>query len=272
MRLRILVVLVAGALLPRLASAHDLWLEPERSIVPVGAPAKLSLFVGEDLKSDEEKVFERAKVTRLAIRSRNGTVDLFDLTKEQSKPAVSVNALGPGEFLVVCDRAPVKIELTPEKFDAYLREEGLDAIVKDRAMRGESQKPGRERYTRWLKSLVHVGHDTPQGMASVVVGQKLEIVLDPSPNGLVPRDKVTARILFEGKPLAGASVEAHARGATTTREQAKSGPDGRVTFTVGSGLFEIRLVHMRRCAEGGAPCKDADWESFWSSFTMRTGP
>ncbi len=73
-------------------------------------------------------------------------------------------------------------------------------------------------------------------------------------------------LLFEGKPLAGAQIEAHSRvdGKVMT-QKTTSDKDGQATVKLDrAGLWLIRLVHMRRCPEP----KEADWESFWASCSF----
>lgn len=165
---------LVAALLARGVLAHDQWLEPAVTLGASGATVRARLLVGEAPFGGEEKPFERSKLSRVEQWSRDGRTDLLASGVEGATPIVSVAGLGHGEFLFALDRTPVLIELEPAKFEAYLTEEGLEAIVKDRAARGESKKPGRERFTRFMKGLVHVGAPVVHGMASKVHGQKLE--------------------------------------------------------------------------------------------------
>lgn len=250
------------------ALAHDQWFEPDAQPLPLGATARVALKLGEAPDAEEEKAFERAKFTRLEVRSRNGPIDLLAATKEGAKPVVSLDGLGVGEFLVVADRAPVLIELEPKKFEAYLAEEGLDAIRNERATRGETDRPGRERYTRHMKGLIHVGAPVDHHLAETPLRQRLELLLEPS-SASAPA--LAVRVLFEGQPLAGAHVQLSVRGRT--EKQGLSGrttADGRVRFvSAPSGFAIVHLVHMRRCLErDGRPCRDADWESAWASLSL----
>jgi uncharacterized GH25 family protein len=114
-------------------------------------------------------------------------------------------------------------------------------------------------------------------MAQAVVGQKLEMVIESPP--LHAGDAIAVRVTFDGKPLANAKVQASLRrlGAPDGAQPDAGSEDlgattdalGRVSFRVASaGFVVLHLVHMRRCVEpSGAPCRDADWESFWGSFT-----
>jgi hypothetical protein len=75
---------------------------------------------------------------------------------------------------------------------------------------------------------------------------------------------LTAR--FRGAPLAGVTVEALSRvGDDVRRARAVTDARGDVRFTLDrEGTWLIRATHMVRC-EG---CADADWESFWSSYSF----
>ena len=250
----------AALLFARPALAHDYWLEPAVVSAPPGAQLDARLFVGEAPTSDEERPFEAAKLSRFEQWSRNGRTDLRASRAEGALPFLSVTGLGVGEFLFAIDRNPVHIELPPAKFEAYLASEGLDAIVKERAARRESQKTGRERYTRYLKALVRVGDPPDHGQSTRVLGQRLEILLDtPLPRANMP---FVVRVRFDGKPLVGARVEASLRAPETSAGTTNA--DGAVTLgTNRSGFAVVHLVHMRRCE-----CTDAEWESFWGSFSV----
>lgn len=257
----IAIALVASA--PS-AHAHDMWLEGATA----GSVASAHLWIGEDLVGEEEKTFEPAKFTRLELRSASGPLDLL-AGSARGAPVVQADRLGRGEFLFVADRAPVRIELAPSKFEQYLKEEGLDAIIAERARRGESGKPGRERYTRHLKSLVRTEGASFEGLAARLVGQRLEIVVD---GDLGAGSPLGARIRFDGRALPGVRVSLVTRAEGASRViHAASNDDGKASFVVPAkaSFVEVRLVHMRRCAEkSGIACLDADWESTWASFTF----
>lgn len=185
---------------------------------------------------------------------------------ESAKPFLRVEGLGgPGEFLLSVDRAPVKIELAPAKFDAYLQEEGLEAIRAQRKARGEADKPGRERYTRHMKTLFHTGvRRVQQGMVSRAIGQPLEIVIlddDTSAGGAA---KLRVRVLFEGRPLRDAQIELSQRNQRGDKSKTDASGEA-VLASSASGVAILHLVHMRRCETS---CSDTDWESFWSSLTF----
>ena len=140
-------VLVAGAL------AHDLYLMPERFVVTGGDRVIVAFHNGDAFPESEASV----KVERLRdvmVRSSLKTAPLEDLRVDGNR-TLGVGAIpGPGSLLVTGRTIPNLIELEPKKFEEYLKEEGLPEIVEWRHQHGESAKPGRERYSKYVKSLL----------------------------------------------------------------------------------------------------------------------
>ena len=57
----------------------------------------------------------------------------------------------PGNFLLSVHTVPNFIELEPDKFLDYLKEEGLQKVIAWRTEHKESARPGREGYTKFAK-------------------------------------------------------------------------------------------------------------------------
>jgi uncharacterized GH25 family protein len=157
------------------------------------------------------------------------------------------------------------ITLDAKKFNAYLEEEGLEHVLAERKKKKESDQPGRERYRRNLKCLLHVGGVTDDTWQKTFQ-QKLEIVLLADPATLQPGAMLPLRVLFEGKPLPTAPLFAYGKSKKgITKQQLKTDQNGNATMRLEhAGPWLVRLVHMRRCA--GDP--KADWESFWAACSF----
>ncbi len=250
------------------AFAHDYWLKPESFFVPVGGSVPVRLYVGDEYKIEEERPLQKERTVSFQMFSANrAPLDLIPQAQDTQSPVARLNFKSAGNHLIAMERKAATIKLEAAKFNAYLAEEGLDAIIAWRAQAGESGQEGRERYRRYLKALLQVGEardDTYKRM----LGQRLEIIPQANPYGLKPGDTLRVRVFFEGKPLAGAKVFAYnGSGAREALEQAgRTANDGSVAFKLnGSGDWLIRLVHMRRCA---AACDEIDWESFWGAYSF----
>src|SRR5688572_25302324 len=106
---------------------HDYWLEPDAFFVPVDKEVNVRLHVGDDFKSEAERPFQKKPTVKLQLISTKETQDLTAAGEEDKKPVARVTAKTPGTYLVALERAPQKITLAADKFNAYLKEEGLDA-------------------------------------------------------------------------------------------------------------------------------------------------
>jgi uncharacterized GH25 family protein len=91
-------------------------------------------------------------------------------------------------------------------------------------------------------------------------------VPEASPAGLRPGADLPVRLLFQGKPLAGALVVAIPRDGPEAKVAARSDARGRVRLRLPrGGDWLVKAVHMVPAPrETGA-----DWESFWASLTFR---
>lgn len=247
--------------------AHDYWLEFQPLAPDAGDELSLSLWVGEDFVAEAEKAMQQARTVALRHHSSTTDEDLLPGTREGATPIVQVRLAQPGGHLFALERDPSHIELRALKFNRYLKHEGLTAALAERKQAGERLRRARERYHRNLKAFVQVG-DAADGISTKVLGHPIELVPERDLATLRPGDRLGVQLRFEGKPLAGAKIEAFtrtARGAAVSGQAGVSDENGRVEITIDrAGAWVLRTVHMRRCAG----CTDAEWESFWTSYSF----
>lgn len=264
-------ILFAALGVTRLAG-HDYWIEPGRLAGAPGDTVPLRVFVGEKLKAEEERPYEAGRTVRWEALSAAGRQDLREGAADGVTPAGQLRLAGPGTHLVVLERLPALITIAADRFTDYLREEGLGAIIAARAKNGESGKPGRERYQRFLKSYVRADG----GPEAVVPAATLRLDLAPGfrkDRGPRVGDRVWVRVTFDGQPLARTTIFAEARlpDGGISRGVATDA-DGWAEIELNApGLWVVRLVHMRRAPAGD---RQADWESFWGacSFGVAENP
>jgi uncharacterized GH25 family protein len=257
--------LLLGLFLAGRLAAHEFWLWPETFSATPGATVRVGLRVGENF-TGEVRPFSAARAAALQHISAAGTRDLLALVPAApGVDSLSVVLATAGTHLLAYDSQPSTITLPPDKFLAYLKENGLQEIAALRHAAGQDQLPGRERYRRFVKTLLLAG---PRSDATYAVrtGQRLEIVPVTDPLAAQAGDRISFIVLFNGQPLAGALVQAwHHDGARLVEFKAQSDSTSTVTFEFSSaGPWMISVVHM-------VPLKDVsglDWESSWSSLTF----
>lgn len=261
------------------ASAHEFWLEPVAPVA-VGATAPLTLRVGEFFEG-ELVGFSTAQT--VAIRHYTGTESsnlraMLPLRNPVATLALPITTAGT--HMVVFDSQPSMISLPAGKFEAYLHDEGLDFITVRRQATGASDSPGRERYRRFVKTLMLSAPAPTAAQATAPfapdmtyarrIGQQLEMVPLADPLLTPPGEPLGIRVLFEEKPLVGALLKAwHRRDGQTVMIRAKTSVDGTAIFNLPfSGAWMVSVVHMIP-ATG---TKDIDWDSLWGNLSFAVPP
>lgn len=261
------VMSLALAALP--LQAHDVWIVPSSFAPAVGQVVGLRLLVGQDLRGEalalvpglaRQFVVQDAVARRpLAPRLRAATAALLRVT-------------APGLQVVGYYSHPSFIELPADKFNAYLAEEGLEAILAQRAGLDQSLASGREMYTRCAKTLLRTAPIAPTAataptQADQRLGFPLELVAERNPYDSVAGQALPVRLSFEDRPLAGALVVAINSRDGSHKLSARTDNDGRVQLLLpAGGLWLIKAVHMVPAPAGAA----ADWASYWASLTFET--
>lgn len=246
------------------AAAHEFWLWPSPFAIPAGGMATLAMYVGEHF-SGEQVAFTPGQAASIQVHAHHAQIDLgrhMRLRAEQ--PVLHLSFPKAGTHVLAFDSAPSVITLSADKFHAYLHEEGLDAIIRQREQDGTAATPGRERYRRNAKTLLRVGK--PDGSYAARTGQRLEILPLADPLKASPGDTVGFRLLFDDKPLSGVLVKAwHRKGGQTLAIRARSDAEGKVRLTLPyAGPWMVSTVHMIPVGDSA----DADWDSFWGNITF----
>jgi len=254
------LALLSALLSPLPARAHDFWIEPSTFQPAVGSSVGIYLRVGEHFQGDPVARAEK-RIVRFVLVSSSGVSPVGG--REESEPAGLARVNEPGLHIVAYRSNNARVDLEPEKFEQYLKEEGLESIIAERARRIESQKPSREAYSRSVKSLLCAG-DCARG-GDRAVGLALELVSENNPYAARAGEKMPFLLLWNGKPLEGALVVALSKGSPEKKLSARTDASGRVTFRLPrGGIWLVKTVHMTRAPAG----EDVDWESLWASLTF----
>jgi uncharacterized GH25 family protein len=245
------------------AGAHDLWLEPSSFRPAQGEQVDVRVRVGEHFQGDPVPRSSSRIERFAAMVPGDRELELPLKGAEGADPAGQAVLPVPGTWILVYDTNHARVELEADKFEPYLREEGLEAIIALRKQRGQSAARSREIYSRCAKALVVVGKET--GGHDRVLGLPLELVPEASPAALPAGGELPVLLLYQGKPLAGALVVALRKDQPTEKVSARSGKDGRVRLRLDRpGDWLVKAVHMVPAPEASG----ADWESIWASLTF----
>lgn len=257
-RYAFLSVLVLLAALP--LTAHDLWIAPERFDPAVGELIQVHLQVGEPHLGKIERVARNpGRLLRFAAYEKQAVLELTGIDGRQ--PAAFYRPSTPGGAILVYEGSYASIELAAAKFEHYLLEEGLDGISRQRAARGRSSLPGRERYRRSVKALLAVAGEAGQDRK---LGLPFELVLETDPNSIGTDTALTVRCFFEDGPLEGTLVELTSLDRPGPAIGRRSDAEGRMSFPApGGGRWVLTAVHMEPSPAGSG----VDWDSSWTSLS-----
>jgi uncharacterized GH25 family protein len=240
------------------AAAHDFWIEPQAFRPKPGTAVPLRLFVGQDFKGDSVPYFPQ-KFERYIVAGPAGTQAIPGVLGDE--PAGAVTPAAPGLYVIGLHTKPDSVSFdTPGEFEQYLLKEGLERNLALHQRRHKAGKKIEESYFRCAKSLIAAG--TAGDGADRILGLPLELVAETSP---YRHPALRLRLLYEGKPLAGALVVAFNKAEPLAKLKGRTDNNGRVEFILPrSGAWLVTSVHMIPASFFSG----YDWESLWASLTF----
>lgn len=259
---RRLALLVVAIVLSRASLvAHDMWIDPTTFFPESGQIVGVRLRVGQDLLGDPLPR-DPALINQFVFEDAAGRKPLVG--RDGGDPAGFLRVATPGLLVIGYRSNPSAVELTPEKFNQYLKEEGLEAVAALRARRNETGAKAHEVFSRCAKSLVLSG-SAKEGQADRPLGFTLELVAERNPYAIRAGQDLPVRLTYENRPLAGALVVAMNRLNPSEKLSARTDHDGRVRFRLPrGGMWLVKAVHMIPAPAGS----NAEWASFWASLTF----
>lgn len=256
-------VALAAAATP--VAAHDFWIEPTTFFPTVGTIVGIRARVGDGFLGDPVPR-DSALLEALVVETASDRQPLVG--RDGSDPAGLMRIAAPGLHVVGYLGKPSRLELAADKFNAYLAEEGLDAVAATRARLNQTNQGARELFTRCAKTLVLSGGAEPS-QRDRTLGCALELVAERNPYALEPGRGLPVRLTYQGRPVRGALVVAINRTRAAEKVTARSDEHGRVQLLLPrDGQWLIKAVHMVPAPAGA----DADWSSYWATLTFDLRP
>ena len=248
------------------AAAQEFWAISTPFTPAEDEKTSISFHVGEYFNGIEVAV-SAANTNMLRVYSATWSQDFLSQLPD-GKVLQGLEFVPPraGTYLVAYDSEPTIVTLSAERFHAYLHDEGLDSVIREREAKGKAAEPGRERYRRNVKTLLRTAGKS-DGTYAVLTGQRLEMTPLTDPYAKHTGDKLGLRITFDGKPLGGALVKAWHKVDTqqTLMIRGRTAENGRIGFSLPyAGTWMFSVVHMIPSEDA----TDADWDSYWGNFTF----
>lgn len=245
------------------ALAHEYVLLAAKYRLQKGETLEMHLFAADGFNLQLERPFQKGLTEKFELLIKDSTIDLSGQAAG-ALPIVSRLVDFEGGGLVHLERAYARIALPTGKFLAYLKEDHIEGIA---GRVDRSKKEQKERYTRYIKSLVQSGNRYDDTLYRKDIGQAFEIVLLQNSYRLHAGSILRAKVFFRGKPLANKIITARNRtGSEAAMTQtARTDVNGGCFFQIKrSGEWFLHATHMIRCPDPS----DGDWESFWVSYSF----
>jgi uncharacterized GH25 family protein len=261
--LAVLLALAAPA-----ARAHDFWIDPSSFHPAPGQRVLVRLRVGQHFRGDAVPR-DPSLLQRFSVVSKSGETPVPGVPG--AEPAGFATLTAPGLSLITYASGRSTVALDAAKFETYLSEEGLDAVRAERARKGQTAAPVKEVFSRCAKAFLNVGGEGADGAGfDRVLGLTLELIPEKDPTKLRTAPggaELPVRLLYRGKPLAGALVAGLPRDRPDAKVTARTDAAGRARLRLDRpGVWLVKAVHMIPAPAAAG----ADWESFWASLTFET--
>lgn len=243
------------------AQAHEFWLEPSSFTPRSGGLLAVRHCVGDGFDG-WSLARNIGRIERFVVAGPSGDQAIVGL--DGADPAGVVRLASAGHQVLVYRSNRAFQEMPADRFEEYLKDKGLERVSAMRKARRASRQAVREAYSRHAKALIRTG-DAEGGPIDRVMGLRLELVADRELFHAGRGDRYSFRLLFDGRPLAGALVAATRPGTADEDQRVRTDAEGRAEFAMRQpGMWRVAAVHMIAAPSG----IDADWESLWASLTF----
>lgn len=245
------------------AQAHEFWLLPSNFFFKSGEKLLIRFMVGENFMGESWDL-KQHRVEKLEHHRLSGVMNFVDSITDAEKYNLAITLKDEGTHMVALQSNNAFIELEGEKFNEYLKEDGLDDVYAHREKTKTLSRPSKEFYSRYSKLLVQVGARKDDTFKKIV-GFPIEIIPEQNPYSLKKGDPVRFKILYEGKPLFGARVKVWNRfDNRTTLQNIYTEKNGVIETRISNpGPWMVSVVKM-------VPSKlpGAEWQSYWGSLVF----
>jgi uncharacterized GH25 family protein len=252
------------------ASAHEMFLKPQSFYLAPNTNTAVALYNGTFDKSENPITRERMGDVSVMTGGKVSHPGVGVWRDDKVTSYLGVALKGPGTYVVGVSTKPKIIELSADNFEAYLKHDGIEDVLKARQDAKVPRTSVRERYSKHVRTILQVGAVQTADF-SRPLGYPAEILLQTNPAALKVGDTLSFKTLLKGQPMKGQLVYAsfagfHGHGADGGHINAvklRTDAAGMGSFKITRpGKWYVTLINMQK-ATG-----DADYESNWSTVTF----
>jgi ketosteroid isomerase-like protein len=263
--------------------AHDFWIVPDAFQVAAGSTLEVRGQAGIRFPSSQSAVAPD-RVTEARIVGASSDERITDLSISGKSLLIRHRPSTPGQRIVAVTLAARSTRTTPERLQRYIALEGAPELAGRYSQEGAYPKTDSVTQIagKFAKTIVEIGQHGPRAFARPV-GHLLELVPVNDPTALHTNDTLVVRLLYHGRPVAGARLHAGAAssGITAWSDSAQvaaapaakdvaveTGTDGIARLAVAEpGLWNVRTLH----AASSTRAPDT-WEVYFATLVFQVAP
>lgn len=252
------------------ASAHEMFLKPQSFNLAPNTNTAVALYNGTFDKSENPVTRERMGDVSIMTGGKVSHPGAGLWRDDKVTSYLGVALKGPGTYVVGVSTKPKIIELSADNFEAYLKHDGIEDVLRARQVAKGPRTSVRERYSKHVRTILQVGGVQTNDF-SRPLGYPAEILIQQNPAALKVGDTLSFKALYKGQAMKGQLVYASFEGfhghspdgghinAVKLRTDAAGMGSFKITRP---GKWYVTLINMQK-ATG-----DADYESNWSTVTF----
>lgn len=251
--------------------AHDFWLVPDAFRVTPGGWIEVRGQTSSRFPTSESAV-ALDRVADARVISAASEEVIRNLSHSGTSLVLRSRPATPGQRIVAVRLHPRSVRESPESFRRYLELEGAPEALERYGREGLLPRTDSvtRRYAKYAKTFVEVGQRGPRAWERVA-GHPLEIVPLADPSTVPLGDTLAVRLLYRGRPLAGARL--HAGAAPRSGGTRLAGEDSHLEtdregvarlFINCIGLWNVRTLQIVPADAGSG----ADWDVHWATIVF----
>jgi hypothetical protein len=238
-RLSLLVIPIFVCLQP--ICAQELWVRPDKYFYNQNEVAKVEMLSGKNFIGEPVQLLKE-QITSLDLVYRNGKIDMRRNFIESDKSHFTASLSADGIYAIMMKLKSRELLLKRSEFLEYIGQFGVEEIVGDTTTVGDTTIVDVE---QTMKCYLRVGKQfdrRPEALSE----SKIQIIPDKNPLVLKRGEKITFKILKDGKPAFGVRVKIWNRWDNRTSIQyIYTLQDGTVSTTVSSpGDWMVSVVRL----------------------------
>jgi ketosteroid isomerase-like protein len=270
-QLRAAAVLLAVVATATSLFAHDFWLVPDAFRVTPGGWIEVRGQTSSRFPTSESAV-GLDRVADARVISATSEEPIGDLSHSGTSLVLRSRPTQPGQRIIAMTLHPRSVRESPESFRRYLELEGAPEALERYGREGRLSGTDSvtRRYAKYAKTFVEVAERGPRAWERVA-GHPLEFVPLSDPATLRLQDTLAVRLLYRGRPLAGARLHAGvapqgARARLLGEEPHLVTDENGVVrvFIHQVGIWNVRTLQIVPADAGSG----ADWDAHWATMVF----